>query len=107
MTIAERHAIAEARRAQLRRWRPTLADLFGIGRTVSRGDTRQPSATKRGPGRTPRHGKPSNGLRSRLVTHDDYEAHGLPPPAKLPHEIDAEKRAARRERKAARLRGAA
>jgi len=101
MTIAERHAIAALHRAHLRRWRPRLGDLFRTGSNV--GDTRQPSATKRGPGRKPRHGKPSPGTHTGLVTHDDYEAYGLPPPGKLPHEVDAEKRAARRARKAARL----
>jgi hypothetical protein len=105
MTIAKRHAIDAALRAQLRRWRPRLGGLFRTGSLT--GDTRHPSATKRGPGRKPRHGKPGLGLHSRRVTRDDYEAYGLPPPAKLPHEIDAEKRAARRERKAARLIGGA
>jgi len=49
MSIAERHAINAAHRARLRRWRPHLGDLFRTGSNV--GDTRQPSATKRGPGR--------------------------------------------------------
>jgi len=56
MTIAERHAINAARRARLRRWRPRLGDLFRTGSNV--GDTRQPSATKRGPGRRHKQGHP-------------------------------------------------
>ena len=55
-TIAERHAIAEAHRIRMRRWRPTLADLFRIG--TNTGDTRQPSATNRGPGRRHKQGHP-------------------------------------------------
>jgi hypothetical protein len=54
MTVTKRHAIAEAHRAQLRRWRPRLGDLFRTGSLV--GDTRQPSATKRGPGRRHKQG---------------------------------------------------